>query len=292
MDLEFEILNKYIHVYKNVFEDIDLLFSYIKETENRNQDTLMGPWKDWYTFGKISNFDKVKDLESFSNTLNQKKEKYIYKENERCFKNVLFHYSNYYNLNVNLEKYVNVKNEGKESLWIINGPSYAKYFDAGGADIEKNRAMNYHTDFSFSEMKNEGHKLCLSFVTYFNDDYVGGEIKFFVNNKILEYKPSKGEILVFPSGNPNFLNDINEDLVTPFIHGVKLATQGEKYIGRTFLSRYEFVDPKDQKEWDENILKFGREETLKMYRKDNGGHNMRDVFHNVEKLEKREYNNN
>jgi hypothetical protein len=102
-------------------------------------------------------------------------------------------------------------------------------------------------------------------VTYLNEDYDGGEIEFFADGNLFKYKPQKGEIVIFPSGNPNFLTENNEQ----YFHSAKVVKNGEKYLIRQYCMRYEVVSDDWKKEWDDNIDSLGLEGTLKLYRAQN-----------------------
>ena len=120
-----------------------------------------------------------------------------------------------------------IKETGIEKNNLIFNPfNIAKYDDDAG--ISENFAMNYHTDFIQHESSIVENNFYVTCLFYLNDGYVGGEISFKVldkNQKSVEfsydYKPSSGDMIVFPS-------------TPPFYHGVKKARQGEKYIIRTY----------------------------------------------------------
>jgi len=109
-------------------------------------------------------------------------------------------------------------------------------------------AMNFHTDYAIGEWNWPGEKFLITCTTYINDDYSGGEIEFFINNKLIKYKPIAGDILVFPSGDPKFPGD------HPYFHAVHPCSQNEKFLVKSFVkyTTDEYLD-----EWNKNIQKYG-----------------------------------
>ena len=104
--------------------------------------------------------------------------------------------------------------------YILKPFNLAKYIEGG--------KMNYHTDFEPAKAHYPGHKFHTTCLFYLNDNYEGGEICFAIlndsNTKVIEhfeYKPKKGDVLIFPA-------------TAPFYHGVKPITKGEKYIIRSY----------------------------------------------------------
>jgi hypothetical protein len=107
--------------------------------------------------------------------------------------------------------------------------------------------MQYHTDFIQSQKDMPGEKFFITCTMYINDDYKGGDIEFFIDNKLINHKPVAGDILIFPSTQPYF-------------HGVKTITDGNKFFIRNFVMHtYE-----GSKEWLENQIKYGAYRWSKM----------------------------
>lgn len=253
--ISFKEIYPKIHVYSNVFEDVDKVLDYLKETENQTKETALGPWRVWHVFGtfaKSSTLDDIKD----------DKEMYIVKSVVDAFKKVSDHYVKHNNISIDENETTLNRNKEILPLWQYPFPGFAKYFKKSGADVERNKAMNFHTDFDYTFLKNDGYKFAITGVTYLNENYEGGEIEFLVGKNLFKYKPKKGDILVFPSGNPNFLTENNES----YYHSVNVVLDGEKYIVRQYLMRYETVPVDWKKEWDDKINSLGMEGTLKFYR--------------------------
>lgn len=73
---------------------------------------------------------------------------------------------------------------------------------------EKTQKLTWHSDHG------EVHPCQVSFVYYFNDDYIGGEVEF-KNHIGSPYKPNAGDLLIFPS-SPDYLHR-----VLPIESGIK-----------------------------------------------------------------------
>lgn len=253
--INFKEIYPKIYVYSNVFEDVDKVLDYLKETEDKTENTAFGPWRDWYGFGRHALFSMIDDVKD-------DKEMYIVKSTFDAFKKVSTHYIKNHNLPINEHETILNRNKEEVPLWQYPSPGFAKYWKDSGADVGSNKAMQFHTDFDYSLLKNDGYKFCVTGVTYLNDNYDGGEIEFFVDGNLFKYKPQKGDIVIFPSGNPNFLTENNEQ----YYHSAKVVKNGEKYLVRQYCMRYETVLDDWKKEWDDNIISLGMEGTLKFYR--------------------------
>ena len=135
----------------------------------------------------------------------------------------------------------------------ITTPSLARYKiiqERSEDTLFGNLAMGYHSDFQIENMHGPGEKFLITCITYLGDDYDGGEIQFFVLDKVFTYKPKSGDILVFPSGSPLFPGS------KPYFHSVKCVSRGDKIMARNFI-KYPFTGTD---EWHENVAKYGIEE--------------------------------
>jgi Rps23 Pro-64 3,4-dihydroxylase Tpa1-like proline 4-hydroxylase len=77
---------------------------------------------------------------------------------------------------------------------------YAEHFQLGNIDDEGYVLLKYETGTMYNQHYDCGPKQChrvFSVICYLNDDYEGGELEFPYLN--LTYKPSAGDVLVFPS---------------------------------------------------------------------------------------------
>jgi hypothetical protein len=221
-------------------------------------------WKDWYTFGKVADgpnldsgiFKEFPTLEEWTKAKNYKETapgepQYF----EAQIEDLFYHATKLYkeSNNVSLDN------------WVEDGWNIAKYIT--NPEHHKDYAMMHHTDYQREFAYNPGLKFGITAVFYLNEDYDGGEIMFrfldendpWIIKKDYSYKPSAGDILVFPSGPPHY-------------HGVKAVTSGEKYIIRNYW-RYEYPGHplwlKLQEKYGEDIwrqledqrLKFNRDST-------------------------------
>lgn len=97
-----------------------------------------------------------------------------------------------------------------------------------------NLPMNYHVDAMPSDLHSKGTKLAITITMYLNDDYEGGEISFYNSeeDKTYNYKPSKGDVTVFPA-------------FEPFYHAVLPMSGSKRYLIRSFL----MYNYEGSKEW-------------------------------------------
>ena len=86
---------------------------------------------------------------------------------------------------------------------------------------------------------------------YFNDDYEGGEIDFVMGDKLVKYKPEAGDLLVFPSGHPDYLTEEGK----PYLHGVMPSYNKNKFLSRMYWQKYQ----RGTDTWYEKEAEFGKE---------------------------------
>lgn len=154
-----------------------------------------------------------------------------------------------------------------------DGPCFYKYDHTLPAPTPNTPefSMNYHTDFAFSLKDNPGKKSITTCTMYLNDDYSGGEMVFnleprlsrpyykrseqfldseeYLSGRII-YKPEAGDVVVFPSGNPEYLSSEGY-----YFHCVNRVTGGNKYFCSIFNS-YEYLG---SKEFQESIEEYGED---------------------------------
>jgi len=240
IDLRSQEIYENICVYKNLLPDSSYLYDSVRRIEKENQGKyLYGPWRKWYDFGTyaeqqsmpVENMDFVD--RQFNDEFNLSKR--------------LAHATN-----LAITNYVTVHKIALPNNSFITTPSLARYDE--NISTGNGLTMQYHTDFGIGEWYWPGEKFLVTCTTYLNDDYVGGEIEFYVKGEKITYKPSAGDILVFPSGSPIYPG--NE----PYFHGVKVISQGKKYLVRNYL-KYPF---EGTDEWFEGEREFGVEEWKKI----------------------------
>lgn len=239
MNKELEVIKLYpkIHVYRNVFSDVDLFLEKAKK--------CIG-WEEWYTFGTMLALQEM----PFKFQLFPTKEEYIKarawqkeSDNDLLRSDLTKEVGEiFYDVTSN---FLNSYSDLSFNNWVKYPASVNRYFD--GAGVSDNYAMNYHTDFVQSEKDLPGIKFGITTTFYLNDDYENGEICFKVGEDILSHKPKKGDVIVFPSAPPHY-------------HGVRKANGADRYMIRSFWQ----FDYEGSKEWIENEKKYGKEVWAKM----------------------------
>ena len=247
----------YIVVYKNLYKDIDKVYKILKDSTDNADDNFFSKWTRWSQFGeyldpptKEFRLSDSKDAEVGKiDTLTDKQEdqKQVLLEILENFHLATEDYVSKYNLDVNFDE-TTMGPEQVYKSWRFSGPSICKY-DFGAETGAK--GMSYHSDYIRERQQEPGYKFAITALSYFNDDYDGGEIDFVIGKKLLKYKPEAGDYLVFPSGHPDFLT---EDGIV-YLHGVMPTEKTNKYFSRMYLEKYYEGSP----EWFENEKKYGKE---------------------------------
>lgn len=221
-----------IHVYKNVFDDVDEFLKKAKEATG---------WEQWYTFGDMLALQE----QSFQFDVFPTKEQYISSRiwqvgdsNRNLVSSLAKELGEiFYDVT---KDFIEMYPECITQNWIKNPASINKYIDGSG--VSENYSMNYHTDFVQSEKDMPGQKYGITTTFYLNDNYDSGEICFKINDEYIAYKPEKGDVIVFPSSPPYF-------------HAVRKAYGSDRYMARSFW-QYNY---NGSEEWIENQKKFGLE---------------------------------
>jgi hypothetical protein len=271
-----------IFVYKGLFKDINKTYSLLKESQGE-EDGLFSPWSPWSRFGEYINpifrtyhdnlkIDHVEKVAT--STEKQEEHKQVLLEILNNFMIATKDYIAKNNVDFDENRLIpDIKDERGNDVkeWEYTGPSIARY----KIDIEDPLAMTYHTDYIREPIVSPGHKFAITALTYFNDDYEGGEIDFIANGEAYMYKPEAGDLLVFPSGHPEFL--MSEESI--YLHGVMPVNHNSKYLSRMYWTKYSVGAP----EWFENEEKFGKEkwqemqqEIMQKFRDDNPNRNNAD----------------
>jgi hypothetical protein len=239
-DLVIEKLHPRIWVFKNAFKEAESLVKYLENMPEK--------WIDWYTFGtKIEFYLPTYDDKDFPSKKKWEKE-ILDKMEETPLKNFCITFRDV------TEEYVK-QLKIKQDSWYFIDSDVCKYVSNVG--ISDTHAMNYHTDYRQGKAKEPGDKFELTCVTYLNESYTGGEISFRIFNQEftefieeINYKPSIGDIIIFPSKHP-------------YYHGVRILTSGEKYILRSYWRYWYKGDPETIKEKE----KYSEEDWQKMSKK-------------------------
>jgi hypothetical protein len=242
-----------IFVYKNLFKDIEKTMAVLKDED---EDALFSPWTQWSQFGEYMN-PLFKD---YPHTMSIEEIRKIETKNEKeeLQKNTILEVFENFHLatqdyisrnNVEFDKDKILINREGESFnqWTTNGPAIARY----RTDLDEPLAMTYHSDYIREPITSPGYKFAITSLTYFNDDYEGGEIDFIVDGEAYMYKPEAGDHLIFPSGHPDILTKEGQ----VYLHGVMPVTKEKKYICRMYWMKYEIGDD----EWFEKEAEFGKD---------------------------------
>jgi len=251
-----------ILVYKNMFEDISKSYKILLDALSETEDRLFSPWTQWSIFGDylnpiIPNFnmsDKYGNLQNIEAiTQIQQNQKNFTVEMMKNFHLVTEDYIKQFNIDVNLNETILDENGFSIPLWRWTGGTIGKYH----ISTEENQyRMTYHSDYKREQGHAPGYKFIITCTIYFNDDYEGGEIDFALDDKLVKYKPEAGDLLVFPSGHPDYLTEGG----IPYLHGVMPSYRKHKFLARMYWQKYEKGSP----EWYQQENKFGKERWAKM----------------------------
>ena len=247
MNNNIEVLHEKIWVFKNAFKEADALVNFL---ESKHDD-----WTGWYTFGsKIELLNQSYDEDHFPSSAEEWKEKVLDRMSDDPLRDFA---STFYDVS---SQYVNGL-DIKQDNWLFIGSDVCKYNVTPEDNFSDTHAMNYHTDYRLGRTRFPGHKFDLTSVFYLNEGYDGGEISFRIFNEeltelvqIIDYKPSKGDVIIFPSKHP-------------FYHGVRKVISGEKYILRSYWRHTYEGDPELEKEKEKYLIDHTEEQWEKLAQK-------------------------
>lgn len=246
-----------ILVYKNMFdnplESYDVLRNSLTDTEDR----LFSPWTQWSIFGEYLNpiipgfqcsgrYGNMENAEAVTET--QMKQKKLGMEVMENFHSATLDYVEKMGVEVDFDATTVDENGSTIPVWHWTGGTIGKY---NVSDEKTQYRMTYHSDYIREQAEAPGYKFAITCTMYFNDDYEGGEIDFAIGKKLVKYKPEAGDVLVFPSGHPDYLT---EDGI-PYLHGVMPAYGSHKFLARMYWQKYQPATP----QWYEREKEFGKE---------------------------------
>jgi hypothetical protein len=243
-----------IFVYKNLFSDIQDTLLTLKDASEDNGGYFTS-WSQWSHFGEYLN-PLFRDRLGFSlsevearipQTEKQEKEKLLVLELYKNFYRATEDYIVKNNVDFNIDEEILTKEGEPVKKWKVNGPSIVRH----RTDVDDPIAMAYHSDYIREPIVSPGYKFGITALTYFNDDYEGGEIDFIVKGEAYMYKPEAGDFLIFPSGHPEILTKDG----SVYIHGVMPAKGEKKYLSRMYWMKYSVGDD----EWFQKEEEFGKE---------------------------------
>jgi hypothetical protein len=269
--LEKSIIYPKVIVYHNLLKDTDKIIDLIKSNKFSNK------WQDWSPKGNIMIIDDFGQFDIIESE-EEKYEKEIFQNIKKAFQISSKDFIEQYKDSLGWPQFINSW-DIEDNNWIKSGISFLKYDPTEKIQDklykEKPFAMEYHTDTHEFDLESPGNKFIITVTMYLNDDYEGGEISFLdeVNNKIINYKPEKGDITIFPSGSP-------------YYHGVTKIFKNERYLLRMFW----FWNYEGSNDWHLNKNKYGEEkwkiiEKKRIEKEYNSGNYHRFVVYPNEKID-------
>ena len=246
-----------ILVYKNMFKDISKSYKTLTDSLVESEDRLFSPWTKWSIFGEylspitpsFSLGDKYAGLENIKTTTEtQEDQKNFGLEMMKNFHLVTEDYIKRYGIDVDPDALCLDESGNQTKAWIWAGGTIGKYHIS---DESEQHGMRYHSDYQREKADSPGYKFVITCTIYFNDDYEGGEVDFAMGDKLVKYKPEAGDLLVFPSGHPEYLTEDGE----PYLHGVMPSYNKNKFLARMYWQKYQ----KGTDEWYAKEKEFGKE---------------------------------
>lgn len=209
-----------VYVTKNPFDDIEEIFKFFKDRVHEKNFAYMTDWNHYLNHDEIlmHSCSFANYFETFKQ-YDDEYEKSILSQIVEKRKKSLIEYIDIY------------KND---KIWhnVLDNIDYNEFLHETGFDVyitedsENKSSMKYaslyHTDANRKEIGEVQH--IVTSMIYLNDNYNEGEIEFYYNDngidKIVSYKPEKGDIVTFPS-------------FVPYFHAVRTPRGGDRYAIRT-----------------------------------------------------------
>jgi len=246
-----------IRVYKNMFKDISKSYKVLTDSLLESEDRVFSPWTQWSIFGtylnpifpqflmgrRHANIDNIE-----TKTAVQEDQKNFGIEMMENFHLVTEDYIKIYNIDVDLNETSIDENGNTIPTWRWTGGTIGKYHISTDSEPV---GMRYHSDYIREQGHSPGYKFAITCTIYFNDDYEGGEVDFAMGDKLVKYKPEAGDLLVFPSGHPDYLTEDG----MPYLHGVMPSYKKNKFLSRMYWQKYQ----KGTDEWYAKEKEFGKE---------------------------------
>jgi hypothetical protein len=240
-----------------MFKDVSKSYKVLTDSFTETEDRLFSPWTQWSIFGDYlnpitSNFsmsDKYGNLKAIETaTQIQEDQKNFGIEMMENFHLVTEDYIKRYDIDIDLNETSIDENGNTVPIWRWTGGTIGKYHIS---TTDEQVGMRYHSDYIREQGYAPGYKFVITCTIYFNDDYEGGEIDFAMGDKLVKYKPEAGDLLVFPSGHPDYLTEDG----MPYLHGVMPSYNKNKILSRMYWQKYQ----KGTDEWYAKEKEFGKE---------------------------------
>lgn len=241
-DGRLEKLHPQVWVFRSGIEDSKTLLEKIKALPN---------WEKWWVFGDANHSVRGEDT-TWENFPSEEEWDTHIKTAANEYVDIYVEIENYFYAATKL--YIESNNFNLDN-WMHHSPSLCVYREGGG--VADGMSMHYHTDYQPEKADSRGFKFKLTCTMYLNDDYDGGELAFIIRNNReddssdirFDYKPTAGDILVFPS-------------TEPFYHGVRTLRVGDRWFIRNFWLEHFPGTP----EWLAAEAEYGNEEWAKLER--------------------------
>ena len=244
-----------------MFKDISKSYKILTDSLVETEDRLFSPWTQWSIFGEYLNpivpsfhaaeiYGGLKDIETKTQTQEDQKQFGI--EMMDNFFAVTKDYIERHNLDIDLNEMSMHENGYETPTWKWTGGTIGKYHITEKNALEHEQyGMRYHSDYIREQGSAPGFKFVITCTIYFNDDYEGGEVDFAMGDKLVKYKPEAGDLLVFPSGHPDYLTEDG----MPYLHGVMPSYNKNKFLARMYWQKYQ----KGTDEWYAKEKEFGKD---------------------------------
>jgi len=224
-EVNIEKLHEKVWVFKNIFKNSNEMLEYYLD---KHSDKSI-PWYEFGfhilipTAGKcFDSFPNQQDWDAFVEDHFLDNDDDV--SNNKYVREV---FDSFYNASKNYFDSVDVSYDN----WCWDSVDIAYYKD--GMGVNDRQGMNFHTDFQEERREDPGLKFGTTCLFYLNDNYEDGGINIIEISDDKEtlinhiyYKPSAGDLIMFPSGHP-------------FYHSPIIAKNGSKALIRAYW-RYEF----------------------------------------------------
>jgi len=240
--MQFDEIYPNVIVYKDVYEDVELFYERLKFVyENTNGDFIFGQPIKWFIFGDYM-MSKEPGLNLEPSSTCQEYEKYVFFEMCRVFDIVFEHYKSYTDFNLPKD-------------YFIKNHTPSRYVPEENLEEPSNFGlrMAFHSDYKIQRHDMPLENLLISCNHYVNDDYDGGEIVFLLDEDIIPYKPVAGDVVVFPSGSPDYYNGTYP---LPYFHAANTSSGGYKHFIRSAVAHVQ----EGSEYWNSEKSKFSTEE--------------------------------
>ncbi len=249
MNIDSYEIYPYVRVYANLIEDYHNFYDTLQDLIINSDKNISFVKSDWsnptqkfgdYLFANEGlTFYEPFVIDSFiqnfiarNNIQEHIKEFQLFKKVQQIKKFTIEDYIKIYNVNLpektNFSYGVNIAKYDPD--FIINEPKMSIETKQIYSMNKWNYSMLFHTDYTGSHDNKRKEQFLITSNTYFNDDYEGGSIIFYVEGDKFSYKPKAGETLVFPSGSPLFSPEGKK-----YLHSVETNYFKEKFLSRNYL---------------------------------------------------------